>query len=98
MNRQCSPKTKILVYQNGYTKTFFINKMTIYNIIKNDGKTEIYQYNKEEYDKEEYEEESMKKSMMKKSLMKKSMMKKSLTKKSLMKMIKIVMMKTLCLH
>ena len=57
MNRQCSPKTKILVYQNGYTKTFFINKMTIYNIIKNDGKTEIYQYNKEEYDKEEYDEE-----------------------------------------
>lgn len=57
MNRQCSPKTKILVYQNGYTKTFFINKMTIHNIIKNDRKTEIYQYDKEEYDKETYDEE-----------------------------------------
>ena len=57
MNRQCSPKTKILVYQNGYTKTFFINKMTIYNIIKNHGKTEIYQYDKEEYDEEEYDKE-----------------------------------------
>ena len=57
MNRQCSPKTKILVYQNGYTKTFFINKMTIHNIVKNDGKTEIYQYDKEEYDEEESGEE-----------------------------------------
>lgn len=34
MNRQCSTKRKILAYQNGYTKTFFIDKMKVHKIFE----------------------------------------------------------------
>ena len=34
LDRQCSTKRKILCYENDYTKTFFIDKMTVYKIYK----------------------------------------------------------------
>ena len=36
MNRCCSKKRKILCYENGYTKTFFIDKMVIHKIFEVD--------------------------------------------------------------
>lgn len=42
MNRNCAPKTKILCYEDlehgGYTKTFFIDKMTIHKIFEEEDK------------------------------------------------------------
>ncbi len=38
MNRRCSKKRKILCYENGYTKTFFIDKMVIHKIFEVDKK------------------------------------------------------------
>lgn len=55
MNRTCSPKRKILAYQNGYTKTFFIDKMKIHKIFEIDEEYESEEsvYSPQEYDSEE---------------------------------------------
>ncbi len=53
MNRQCSTKRKILAYQNGYTKTFFIDKMKVHKIFEVDE-----QYNKKNDTDSDFEDYS----------------------------------------